>query len=405
MKISDIQDQFSEHVIANYNRTPVCFVRGEGSRLWDTEGREYLDLFPGWGVAGLGHCHPKVAEAICKQSKKLIHVANNFYNEEQGAFAEIISTHADNRKVYFCNSGAEANEAAIKLARLARQPRYKIVTMMESFHGRTFGAISATGQPEYQAGFSPIVPGFSYARMNDLASVAENIDQDTCAIMLEPVQGESGVIPATPEFLQGLRKLADEKNLLLIFDEVQTAPCRLGKWFGYQYYGVQPDIITTAKAIAGGMPMAAMLAKPEVAAALKPGTHASTFGGHSIGCAAGIAGWKAMEEEKVMDNVNTLGPWLDERLGAIVKPVMGVKAVRRAGFMIGIVLEFPGADLVADCRNHGLLINCTHGTVLRMLPALNISKEDLEKGVTILEECLDRAVRRTGSVRLTPVRD
>ena len=402
MNISQIQDQFNKSVIANYSRLPVCVVKGEGSKLWDTEGREYLDLFPGWGVAGLGHCHPAVAEAICKQTHKLIHVANNYYNEEQGEFGEILASKAGGRKVFFCNSGAEANEAAIKLARLAKTPRYKIITLNHSFHGRTFGAISATGQPEYQNGFLPVVPGFSYADMNDLDSVAALIDKDTCAIMLEPVQGEAGVIPATKEFLQGLRRLADKHDLVLIFDEVQTAPCRLGSWFGYQHYGVDPDIISTAKAIAGGMPMAATLAVPDVAQYLKPGTHASTFGGHSLGCAAGIAGFKAMEEENVMGNVTALGAWLDDRLGKLLVSGSGVKAVRRAGFMIGIELTFPGADLVADCRNHGLLINCTHGTVLRMLPALNIPKADLEKGVSILEECLDRAVKRTGSVRIVP---
>ena len=402
MNISEVQEQFDKYVIANYGRLPICVVRGEGSKLWDTEGKEYLDLFPGWGVAGLGHCHPAVAEAVCKQARKLIHVANHYYNEEQGEFAEILSTRAGGRKVFFCNSGAEANEAAIKLARLARQPRFKIISMEHSFHGRTMGAISATGQPEYQKGFTPVVPGFAYARMNDLASVAELVDGDTCAIMVEPVQGEAGVVPATPAFLQGLRKLADEKDLLLIFDEVQTAPCRLGSWFGYQHYGVEPDIISTAKAIAGGMPMAAMLARPEVASFLKPGTHASTFGGHSLGCAAGIAGFKAMEEEKVMDNVAALGVWLDERLEQMAVPGSGIKALRRAGFMIGIELEFPGADLVADCRNHGLLVNCTHGNILRMLPALNISREDLSKGVDILFDCLDRAVRRSGSVRIIP---
>lgn len=396
MRFDEIQEQFSNHVMANYTRLPICVVKGEGSRVWDSDGREYLDLFPGWGVAGLGHCHPVLSEAICKQARKLIHVANNYYNEEQGEFAEILSTRAGGRKVFFCNSGAEANEGAIKLARLASQSKYKIITMKNSFHGRTFGAISATGQPDYQAGFSPVVPGFSYAVMNNLSSVAELIDSETCAIMLEPVQGEAGVIPATPEFLRGLRALADERGLLLIFDEVQTAPCRLGEWFGYQYYEVEPDIISTAKAIAGGMPMAAFLAKPEVAAYLKPGTHASTFGGHSLGCAAGIAAFGVMEEERVMDNVRSLGQWLDGRFEELKAGGMGVREVRRAGFMIGIELEFPGQDLVADCRNHGLLINCTHNTVLRLLPALNISEGELAEGMDILCECLERAVRRVG---------
>lgn len=402
MSFDAIQDQFSNYVIANYSRLPICVVKGEGSKVWDTEGREYLDLFPGWGVAGLGHCHPAVSEAICRQAHKLIHVANNYYNEEQGQFAEMLALRSGGRKSFFCNSGAEANEAAIKLARLARQPRYKIITMKNSFHGRTFAAISATGQPEYQAGFTPVVPGFSYATMNSLSSVAELVDADTCAIMVEPVQGEGGVVSATREFLQGLRRLADEKNLLLIFDEVQTSPCRLGEWFGYQYFGVEPDVISTAKAIAGGMPMGVMLAKPEISGFLKPGTHASTFGGHSLGCAAGIAAFKAMEAEKVMDNVATLGAWLDKRLADFANAGVGVKAVRRVGFMIGIELGFPGADLVADCRNHGLLINCTHQTVLRMLPAMNIAKEELGQGIDILQDCMDRALRRSGSVRIVP---
>ncbi len=386
--IAQIEEQFGRHVIANYSRFPICAVKGAGSMLWDTEGKEYIDLFPGWGTAGLGHCHPEVAEAICKQARKLIHVANHYYCEEQGEFGEILSTRAGGRKVYFCNSGAEANEAAIKLARLAKRDRHKIITLSHSFHGRTFGAISATGQPEYRKGFTPVVPGFSHAEMNNLPSVEEKIDAETCAVMLEPVQGESGVIPATKEFLRSLRALADKHDLALIFDEVQTAPCRLGSWFGYQHFGVEPDIITTAKSIAGGMPLGAMLAKPETAAFLKPGTHASTFGGHALGCAAGIAGFRAMEKENVMDNVNTLGAWLDERLGGLVADGLGVKAIRRAGFMVGMELAFEGADLVADCRRNGLLVNCTHGTILRMLPAMNITKDVLDRGVSILESCL-----------------
>ena len=392
MDTRDIERQFAANVIANYARLPLCLSRGEGSRVWDIEGRRYLDLFPGWGVAGLGHCHPKIADAICRQAHRLIHVANNYYNEEQGAFAEAIVARAPGYRAYFCNSGAEANETAIKLARLSRQPAFKIVTMENSFHGRTMGAISATGQPEYRQGFAPTVPGFAYARMNDIDSVAGLVDGETCAIMLEPVQGEAGVIPATREFLAGLRRLCDEKNLALVFDEVQTAPCRLGAWFGYQYFGVEPDIITAAKAIAGGMPMGAMLAKPETASFLKPGTHASTFGGHSLGCAAGIAAFRAMAEEDVPGNVERLGRRLDGRLAELAA-VPGVKDVRRAGFMVGIELEYPGADTVTECRERGLLINCTHGATLRLLPALNIAWEDLDEGLSILAETLERRAR------------
>lgn len=402
MRMMDIQRQFEQYVVANYRRLPVCIARGQGSKVWDVDGKEYLDLFPGWGVAGLGHCHPVLVEAISRQAAKLIHVANNYYNEEQGVFAEILSSRAEGMKVFFCNSGAEANEAAIKLARLASQPRHKIVTMLHSFHGRTFAAISATGQPEYQAGFAPIVPGFSYAVLNDITSVMGLVDDQTCAIMVEPVQGEAGVIPAQVEFLQALRRLCDERNMLLIFDEVQTTPARLGTWFGYQKFGVKPDIITTAKAVAGGMPMAVLLANPEVAQHLKPGTHASTFGGHSLGCAAGIAAWRHMEKENIPGRIVADGERVDALLGQLKSRVPeAVKDVRRAGFMIGIELQFPAGDVVADCRNHGVLINCTHDTVIRLLPALNIEMLELEQGLGVLADCLERGWKKTAaSVRL-----
>lgn len=394
MNLDAIKQQFDKHVMHNYTRFPICAVRGEGSWLWDTEGKKYLDLFPGWGVGGLGHCHPAVADALAKQARKLIHVANHYYCEEQGEFGQLLSERCGGMQVFFCNSGAEAAEGALKLARLHNQPRYKIITFEGSFHGRTFGAITATAQPAYQKGFTPVVPGFAYAKLNDLESVKKLIDADTCAIMVEQVQGEGGVIPCTKEFLQGLRALADQHNLTLIFDEVQTAPARLGEWFGWQYTGVMPDIVTTAKAIAGGVPMGAFLAKPEVAADLKPGTHASTFGGHSLGCAAGIAGVHVIENEKLMDNIKTLGPWLEAELGALRDAGTGVTAVRRAGFMIGIDLAYPGAGLVEDCRNNGLLINCTHATVLRMLPAYNITKAELAQGLAILKDALARAANK-----------
>ncbi|MDR1613013.1 MAG: acetylornithine/succinylornithine family transaminase [Planctomycetota bacterium] len=396
MTFEEIERRFADNVIANYARQPICIVRGAGSRVWDSGGRSYLDLFPGWGVGGLGHCHPGIVAAIQAQAAKLIHVANHFYSEEQGAFAEAIVSRAPGFKVFFCNSGAEANEAAIKLARLSHQPKFGIVAMERSFHGRTLGAVSATGHPEYRKGFEPTVPGFAYAKMNDVDSVKELVDDKTCAIMVEPVQGEGGVIPATREFLEGLRGICDQHGLALIFDEVQTAPCRLGAWFGYQRYGVTPDILTAAKAIAGGMPMAAMLAKPELSGFLKPGTHGSTFGGHSLGCAAGVAAFKIMAEEDIIGNVITLGAWLDGKLAGLSGNPR-VKATRRAGFMVGIELDIPGADVVSDCRDNGLLINCTHRTVLRLLPALNSKQAELEEGLAILSSALDRAAERDGA--------
>ena len=388
-----VAGQYEKYVIGNYRRIPLTLVRGAGSHVWDVDGNRYLDLFPGWGVAGLGHCHPRVAEAVEKQVRKLIHCANHYYGEEQAEFAEVLSARAGGRQVFFANSGAEANEAAIKLLRLARQPRFGVIAMKNSFHGRTFAAITATGQPEYQQGFAPLVPGFSHAEFNNLASVEALVDDDTAGILVEPVQGEGGVRPATEEFLAGLRRLCDARGLALVFDEVQTSPARLGRWFGYQHFGVEPDILATAKAIAGGLPMGAILAKPDIASFLKPGTHASTFGGNALGCAAGLAAFRAIEAEGMLDNIAKLGVWLDQRLAAMVRAAPGtVREVRRCGFMVGVELAFPGTDVVDECRGRGLLVNCTHDTVLRMLPAFNIRAEELDEACGILEAVLKRRI-------------
>ncbi len=394
MNTAEIVALFDKHVVANYRRLPVAIVKGQGSWVWDAEGKKYLDLFPGWGVAGLGHCHPRVAEAVAAQARKLIHVANTFYSEEQGLFAEVLSSRASGQKCFFCNSGAEANEGAIKLARLHSQPRHKVIAFRHSFHGRTFAAISATGQPEYQKGFTPLVPGFVHADLNDLAGVEALVDDQTCAIMVEPVQGEGGVHPCTPEFLRGLRALCDKRKMALIFDEVQTSPARLGTWFGYQHFGVEPDILTTAKAIAGGLPLGLLMAKPEIASSLKPGTHASTFGGNSLGCAAGLAAFRAMEEERVLANIAAQGEHLDRRLAKLARETGAVAEVRRVGFMIGVELKFPGAEVVAACQQAGLLLNCAHERVLRILPAYNISRADLDAGLDILAGCLAAAAKR-----------
>ncbi len=384
----EIEEQFSKYVIANYKRFPLTIVRGAGSRVWDAAGREYIDLFPGWGVAGLGHCHPEISKAVAAQANKLIHVANNYYIEEQGQFAQMLSERADGQKCFFCNSGAEAAEGAIKLARLHCKGKYKLVTMEGSFHGRTFAAATATGQPAYRKAFEPTVPGFSHAKFNDIASVKELVDAETCAIMLEPVQGENGVFPADKEFLLALRKLCDEQGMLLIFDEVQTTPARLGEWFGYQYFGVQPDILTSAKAIAGGMPMGLIMARPEVAASMVPGTHASTFGGNSIGCAAGIRAIEVIEEQGLLANIKRLSEYVVERVELLAKSTGVIKEIRRAGLMIGIELDVEGAEIVDKCREEGVLINCTHGTVLRLLPAFNISEEELGKGFEVIEKVI-----------------
>ncbi len=397
MNTEAIKDLFSKYVIPNYTRIPVAIVRGEGSWVWDAEGKKYLDLFPGWGVSGLGHCHPRVVQAVREQAGKLFHVANNYYIEEQGRFAEILSNRADGQQCFFANSGAEANEGAIKLARLHGQPRYRIITFEESFHGRSLGAITATGQPKYHQGFAPLLPGFSYARLNDIDSVRALLDEDTCAVMVEPVQGEGGVNPCTPEFLRNLRELCDERGMLLIFDEVQTTPARLGTWFGYQHFNITPDILTSAKSIAGGFPMGLIMARPEIAASLKPGTHASTFGGNSLGCAAGIATFEAIAEEDMLGNIERMGHVFDHCLAELSQKTGCITEIRRRGFMIGIELTFEGTRVVSDCLASGLLINCTHTNVIRMLPAFNITEDEIRHGLDIFGHCLAQCQANEGN--------
>ena len=301
--------QFDRYVIANYRRYPVCLVRGEGSWVWDAEGRRYLDFFPGWGCNLVGHCPPRVVEAVREQVGTLIHVPNTWYMEAQGQFAQMLSERSFGGKCFFCNSGAEANEAAIKLARAhGHAPgRSTIVTVEDGFHGRTYAALTATAQPKYHAGFEPMVPGFAYAPHNDLDAMDRLVDDKTAAVILEPIQGEGGINLPAPGYLEGLRRLCDERGALLILDEVQTGLGRTGEWFAYQHFGIEPDILTCAKALAGGVAAGVMIAKPEVAATLKPGMHASTFGGNPIACRAGIATIETIEADGLLDRGRAIG--------------------------------------------------------------------------------------------------
>jgi acetylornithine/N-succinyldiaminopimelate aminotransferase len=382
-------DLFSKYVIGNYKRYPVNLVRGEGSRVWDSEGRELLDLFPGWGCNLLGHCHPAIVEAVAAQVRELVHVPNTWHMEQQGQWAEMLSERSFGGQAFFCNSGAEANEAAIKLARLYGNPsRYKIITFEGGFHGRTMGALSATAQPKYHAGLGPMLPGFSYVPWGDLEAVSRRIDHETIAIMIEPIQGEGGVkIPDVP-FLTGLRALADQNKLLLIFDEVQSGCGRTGQWFGYQYFGVQPDIITLAKSLCGGIAGGAMLASSTVASYLKPGLHASTFGGNPIAAAAGIAFLQAVEQESLLERAQQIGKRFQDGLESIKSDVDFIREVRVAGTMIGVELEMDGAHIVQAALDEGLLINCTQGNVLRFLPALTLSDEEVDQSLEILSRVL-----------------
>ena len=381
---ADTVELFKRYVIGNYNRYPVNLVRGEGSFVWDAEGNRYLDLFPGWGCNLLGHCPPAVVRAVQEQVATLIHVPNTWHMDVQGRWARMLSERSFGGQAFFCNSGAEANEAAIKLARLHGKGRYKIITFTGGFHGRTLGALTATAQPKYHEGLGPLVAGFQYSPYGDLEAACKLADDQTCAILVEPIQGEGGIQIPPAGFLQGLRKLCDEKGLLLIFDEVQTGCGRTGDWFAYQQAGVTPDAMTLAKALCGGIAGGALLAKPEIAPALRPGMHAATFGGNPIAARAGIATLEMIEQEGLLDSAKQLGEFFKSRLTALQEECDVIREVRVAGVMIGIELAIDGTPVVKDCLNKRLLVNCTHSTVIRLLPAMNLPLELAEEGAEIL---------------------
>ena len=382
---------FAQYVIGNYRRYPVCLVYGEGSIVWDAEGKHYLDFFPGWGCNLLGHCPPRVVEAVRDQVGKLIHVPNTWYMEPQGLLAKaLVERSGLDAQCFFCNSGAEANEAAIKLARLNGKPngRYKIITMLNSFHGRTFGALSATAQPKYHKGVEPMLAGFNYAPFGDLDAAAKLIDAETCAIMLEPIQGEGGIHLPPAGYLQGLRALCDEHGLMLLFDEVQTGMGRTGTWYAFQQFGVVPDALTLAKALAGGVACGGLLAKKAFAEKLIPGTHAATFGGTPIACRAALAAVETIEEDRLLPRAAHIGEAFRARFVALQKRCPLIQEIRIQGTMIGVELSIDGTAIVDECLKRQLLINCTHGNVLRLLPALTLFDDQLQAGCDILEEVL-----------------
>jgi acetylornithine/N-succinyldiaminopimelate aminotransferase len=390
MSSPEVIKLFRDYVVPNYGRFPVSLVRGEGSYVWDAEGNRYLDLFPGWGCGLLGHCPAPVVDAVCDQLHQLIHVPNTWHTELQGQWAKALSERSFGGQAFFCNSGTEANEAAIKLVRLHSTPkrRYKIITFEGSFHGRTLGSTTATAQPKYHEGLGPLMAGFLYAPLGDLDAVARLIDKETAAIMIEPIQGEGGVRVPPEGFLAGLRKLADEHELLLIFDEVQTGFGRTGEWFAYQAAAVTPDIMTLAKAVCGGLAGAAMLAKREIAPSLRPGMHAATFGGNPIAARAGLAAIEMIEHENLLAAATRLGEIFRVRFQEFQQQCDLVREVRVAGAMIGVELAIEGAPAVKACLERKLLINCTHGTVIRLLPALTLTDEQAHEGCDVIIEVL-----------------
>lgn len=388
MKLAEVFESYQENIMPTYIKVPLVFVKGKGSKLFDIHNKQYLDFFPGWGVCNLGHCHPKIMSAVRDQVAKLIFIPNNYYHIPQAKLAKELIYWSYPGKVFFCNSGAEANEAAIKLARKFGEGRYEIITFENSFHGRTLAALSATGQKKYQGGFEPLVEGFKTVKFNDLEAVKNAISSKTVAIMLELIQGEGGINVADKDFVLSLRNICDENKLLLIIDEVQTGIGRTGKLFCYQNYGIIPDIITLAKALGGGLPIGCMVVKKDIADTLTAGMHASTFGGGPVVAKAALAVLRTVHKEKMLANARKMGEYLFLLLNALRDRYEVIKDVRGLGLMLGIELNIAGKEIVDKCIEKGLLINCTHDKVLRLMPALNVTKKEIDRAIKILDEAL-----------------
>jgi acetylornithine/N-succinyldiaminopimelate aminotransferase len=389
MTTQETIELFDRYVIANYGRLPRVIVKGEGCYMYDADGNKILDMFPGWAVSAIGHCHPKVVEAIRKQAGELLHIDNTFYSEPQGRLAQLLSERAFGGKCFFCNSGAEANEAALKLARLhTPQEKYKFITAEGSFHGRTFATLTATAQPKHHEGLLPLLPGFVHVPFNDIAALESAFSDEVAAVMVEPIQGEGGINIATAEYLQAIRRLCDENGALVIFDEVTTGIGRTGKWFAYQHFDVEPDIMTMAKALGGGVAIGAMMAKEEVAASLVPGKHATTFGGNALVCAAGIAVIEAIEEQDLLQNAVQLGQYTKDKLEQLKQKHFIIESIRGVGLMVGVQLTGPGKEIVDKCLEKGLRINCTQDTVLRFMPPMIATKSEIDQAVDIFDAVL-----------------
>lgn len=385
----DILNLQQEYVLGTYSPN-LLIVRGAMAWVWDGDGRRYLDFSSGISVCNLGHCHPRVTEAVQRQAARLVHVSNLHVNENQPRLAALIARHSFGGRVFFCNSGAEANEGMIKLARRwgHDQGKYEVVCMEESFHGRTLATLAATGRAKYRKGFQPDVEGFVHVPFSDLEAVRAALTPRTAAVLVEPVQGEGGIRVATPAFMTGLRRLCDERGLLLLLDEVQCGMGRTGEYFAYQHYGIEPDAMSMAKALGNGFPIGAFEVRQTLKDVLPPGTHASTFGGNALACAAGIAVFETFEQDAVLENCRRMGAWLRRELEALGRRHTCVREIRGLGLMLGIDVGRPVGELVALARNKGLLILPAGETILRLLPPLTIQEEEAARAVHILDEVL-----------------
>ena len=384
-----------KHVSGTYGRYPIALIKGKGSKVWDKSGKQYIDFVSGLAVNNLGHCHPSVVTAIKKQAEKLIHVSNLYHIEPQSQLAEKLTSVSFADKIFFCNSGTEAIESAIKLARKyffdqGQSGQTEIITMHNSFHGRTLGSLSATAQNKFHIGFKPLLPGFKYIPFNDLQSARKAITQKTCAILVEPIQGEGGVNIADPSYIRGLKKLCQKNGVLLIFDEVQSGFGRTGKLFAYELYKTKPDIMTMAKSLGGGVAIGAMAGSNRVMKSFVPGTHAATFGGNPLACSAALATLKVITGKNFLNKVNATGIYFLKRLKEIARENPIVKEARGTGMFLALELDQPGNDIVVDCMNRGFLINCIQQNVLRFLPPLNISRKDINSLVSVLSNSLTK---------------
>ncbi len=399
MDIKKITIDYEKYVAPTYMRLPIVLAKGKGAKVWDSQGKEYLDFFPGWAVSGLGHCHPMVVNAIKGQAGKMLHVSNNYYNLLQGKLAKEIIKNSFDGKVFFSNSGAEANEAAIKLARrhfsiIKNQDKFEIISMENSFHGRTLATITATAQPKYQQGFAPLPGGFKYVPFNDFQALKNAVTDKTAAIILELIQGEGGINVAGKDYILKVRQLCDEKEIILIVDEVQTGMGRTGTMFVFKQFGITPDVMTLAKSLGGGMPIGATVIARKYADVLQPGTHASTFGGSPIVCSASLAVFEAIKKEKLLLNARKMGVYLNNLLLALKDKYCVIKEIKGICLMVGVELNIDGKEIVQKCIDKGLLINCTHEKILRIMPPLGVTKHEIDKAIGILDEVLHKINRQ-----------
>lgn len=392
MNMDKIKELYGNYVLPTYTRQDLCIVKGDGIWVEDIDGKKYLDFFPGWAVSGVGHCHPRVVRRLREQLDKILHVSNNFYNDVQPLLAKKIVDHSFPGRVFFANSGAEANEGAIKLARRYGTPdRYEIITMEKSFHGRTLATLTATGQDKVKEGFSPLPEGFKHVPFNDIDAFTGAITEKTVAVMLEPIQGEGGINVADESYMRDLSRICREKDILLIVDEVQTCMGRTGEMFAYRHYGIEPDAMTLAKSLGGGLPIGAMVVNEKHMNVLKAGSHASTFGGSPIVCAAALGVFEAIEEDGLLENTVKMGEYIVSRFNELKKRTPKIDMVKGKGLMIGVKLAVEDASAITEeCVKEGLLINCTQKNIVRIMPPVTVTKEDIDMAMEKLEKALER---------------